>query len=309
MQCDYLLEFVTMVHEGSMTKTATKLGLSQSSLSRHLKTLETEFGMQLFYRGAHEVKLTSDGHAIYSKACGLLDIVEDIDSYVSYRQKEATPAVYGLSDYPGLVHLLFEAYAQSGRKDALRVLPAGSLNAPSPCEALESREISLWVTYSNDRLLSKSVSEGLCIVDLFHPCMIAIVEPSNPLAAKKSLVAADLDGQQFDKSESSYMDASTSWRATKELFDEKGIRYRAVTGAFEHENDWYVSFGPRILPMPEGNRSIDLLRSFGKVAVPVEDLAYTFVGVYRKDDHLIERLIEKCVEAQKAQEEYRTAAV
>ena len=298
MQCDYLLEFVTAVNEGSITKAAAKLGFSQPSLSRHIKTLETELGIQLIHRSAGGVELTPDGRRVYAMASPILDAVDNIEQYAESCRSKKSPTMCGLSDYPTLSHQLFSAYAKLGRRGSLSTVHIDSLEAESPCAALESGEIVLWVTYSNDSLLAHDIDESLCVAELFHPRVIAIMETSNPLAAKGKLFAKDLDGQMFYKSESNYMRANTSWKATKEIFAEHGVRYHTITGSFEHESDWFADFGLGILPMAEGNRSIDLLRSFGKVALPVEDLAFTFVGVYRKGDRLAERLIEECKDKQ-----------
>ena len=297
MQCDYLLEFVATVDSGSMAKASTKIGLSQSSLSRHIKALETELGMQLVRRSASGVELTTEGRRIYSMASPIMEAVANIEAYADAHRSTKTITVCGLSDYPGLSLQLMDSYAKLGRKDPLRTAHLDSLQASSPCEALRSGEVSLWVTYSNDPLLPGD-DPDLTIVELFHPRMIAIMEASNPLASKDRLVAADLDGQVFYKTESSYMRANTSWNATKALFASRGLRYRTVTGAFEHESDWFIDFELGILPMAEGNRSIDLLRSFGKTVLPVEDLAFTFVGVYRQGDLVVKRLVEECKDSQ-----------
>lgn len=297
MQCDYLVEFMTTVNEGSITKAASKLGFSQPSLSRHIKTLETELGMQLIRRGASGVELTPDGRRVYSMASPIMEAIANIDAYADEHRNAKTPTMCGLSDYPELSRRLLEAYGRLGRKDALRTIHPDTLEAENPCAALESGEIALWVTYSNDPLLPEE-GRGFQMSELFHPRMVAIMEASNPLASKDRLVAADLDGQVFYKTESSYMRANTSWNATKALFASRGLRYRTVTGAFEHESDWFIDFELGILPMAEGNRSIDLLRSFGKAVLPVEDLSFTFVGVYRQGDLVVKRLVEECKDSQ-----------
>lgn len=297
MQFDYLNEFMAVVDEGSMNKAAARLGISQSSLSRHIKSLESEFGMQLIRRGAGGVELTTDGSNIYNRASPMLDAAREIEAYVESRQTTGQPAaVGGLSDHPGLAHRLFDAYAKLGGRNSLRIASPESLGARSEREALESGEIMLWVTFSTDSHLPKDGERGLRVVELFHPRMMMIMEPTNPLAGNGSLSSADLDGQVFRKTESGYRRANESWNASKAIFDERGIRYRAVTVVFKTTNDWFVDFGRGLLPMSEGNRAIDMLRSFGKVVLPVDDLSYTFVGAYRKGDRLAERLIEECAE-------------
>lgn len=299
MQCDYLLEFATTVDCGSIAKAADELGLSQSSLSRHIKTLETELGMQLLRRSPSGVEATHDGTEIYSRAYAILDVVDDIEAYVASRHNAKPLAVYGLYDYPGLYRRLYDGCQKLGFQNGLRTLSPDSLEASSPKEALESGDIAIWVTYSTDELLPQDEAPSLRSCEIFHPRMTAVMEPTNPLAAKRSLVAEDFEGCDFIKSESSYLRAGTSWAASKALLGERGIHYRTKTGTFEHESDLLADYGSRIMLMPEGNRLINLHLSFGKVAVPVEDLVYTFMAVCRADDRTARRLIEECKDKEK----------
>ena len=53
--------FVQIANEGSITRTAGKLGVAQPALTRHVKQLEAELGTQLLMRLPRGVRLTTSG--------------------------------------------------------------------------------------------------------------------------------------------------------------------------------------------------------------------------------------------------------
>lgn len=68
-----LRHFLELANTGSFSKAALKLHLSQPALSRSIKTLEDEFGHQLFDRVGRKSELTAFGQYIYSHARELVD--------------------------------------------------------------------------------------------------------------------------------------------------------------------------------------------------------------------------------------------
>ncbi len=71
---DYLHEFVVVARKQNMAQAALELGLSTSSLARHIASLEAELGANLVERTAGGVRLTEDGRyalAVAEKMCDL----------------------------------------------------------------------------------------------------------------------------------------------------------------------------------------------------------------------------------------------
>ena len=53
--------FVQVADEGSITRTADRIGIAQPALTRHIKQLEAELGTQLLMRLPRGVRLTNSG--------------------------------------------------------------------------------------------------------------------------------------------------------------------------------------------------------------------------------------------------------
>lgn len=61
MEIDYIREFVILAENGNFMETAEKLFISQSSLTRHIKSLEEDLGATLFDRTTRKVSLNKIG--------------------------------------------------------------------------------------------------------------------------------------------------------------------------------------------------------------------------------------------------------
>src|SRR5438094_6396066 len=68
MQLRSIQYFVQVADEGSITRTADKIGIAQPALTRHVKQLEAELGIQLLMRLPRGVRLTSAGREFLDHA-------------------------------------------------------------------------------------------------------------------------------------------------------------------------------------------------------------------------------------------------
>lgn len=76
MEIRVLKYFLATAREGSITKAANFLHLTQPTLSRQLQDLEKELGQKLLLRGQHNVTLTPEGHILRQRAEAIIDMVD-----------------------------------------------------------------------------------------------------------------------------------------------------------------------------------------------------------------------------------------
>ena len=76
MDIKSLKYFLTAAREGSITKAANSLNLTQPNLSRQINNLEKEIGKKLFIRSNYSIKLTSDGILLKKRAEEIIDMIE-----------------------------------------------------------------------------------------------------------------------------------------------------------------------------------------------------------------------------------------
>jgi len=71
--------FVSVVEQGSFSRAAMWLGLSQPTVSQRVQTLEADCGLRLLDR-THGIRLTASGREIYNKARAVLAGARDIEA-------------------------------------------------------------------------------------------------------------------------------------------------------------------------------------------------------------------------------------
>lgn len=83
MKTEDIKLFQQVVESKSLTKTSHVLDLAKSNISRRLKQLETEIGVNLFRRESRALKLTEAGEDFYSKSKSILAQLEQTISDIT----------------------------------------------------------------------------------------------------------------------------------------------------------------------------------------------------------------------------------
>ena len=83
MELRVLQYFLAVAREESFTGAANALHLSQPTLSRQLKDLETELGKQLFIRGSRKIELTDEGRILKQRAEEIVSLVNKTENEIA----------------------------------------------------------------------------------------------------------------------------------------------------------------------------------------------------------------------------------
>ena len=73
MHIEYLREYIELAQCLNFTEAARRSCITQSALSKHLVSIEKEFGTELVARDRHSVELTQAGHALLQEALAICD--------------------------------------------------------------------------------------------------------------------------------------------------------------------------------------------------------------------------------------------
>src|SRR5580698_8354592 len=181
---------VAVAEERHFTRAAERLHLAQPSLSRQVRLLERELGVLLFHRGPGQglVTLTADGEA-------LLPFIRRVVADVEATKAEAR-ALTGMSRgrlsigaTPSLItRVLAPALVQfhaSHPGIELLVVEAGSLQLVRQLASGEV-DLALVVLPINDPLVATT--------PLFDDPLVLAVAPDHPLAGRRHVAVAELDG-------------------------------------------------------------------------------------------------------------------
>lgn len=93
MELRVLQYFLAVAREGSITRAAQSLHLTQPTLSRQLAQLEDELGTRLFERSNHSISLTEDGLLLKRYAQELITLSEKAQQDLRHGKAELTGCV------------------------------------------------------------------------------------------------------------------------------------------------------------------------------------------------------------------------
>jgi DNA-binding transcriptional LysR family regulator len=98
-----LLEiFCCVYEEGSFSRAAERLGLSQPTVSEHIKSLENHFGTSLFNRLGRTIHPTGAGEVLYTRGRSMMDLKQSIlDAMHQYLDRLEGELRIGASNIPG----------------------------------------------------------------------------------------------------------------------------------------------------------------------------------------------------------------
>lgn len=119
MELRVLKYFLAVAREGSFTKAANYLHMSQPTLSRQLRDLEFEVGKKLLVRGKYNITLTQEGMLLRNRADEILSLVNKTEAEFGVMGNEISGDVYiggGESKAMGLVAEIIDELKQEHPK-------------------------------------------------------------------------------------------------------------------------------------------------------------------------------------------------
>lgn len=94
MELRELRYFLAVAREGSITKAAELLFITQPSLSKQMQNLEREVGRPLFDRGSRKITLTETGRLLKKRAEEMLALYEKTEREISVPPDEVRGEVF-----------------------------------------------------------------------------------------------------------------------------------------------------------------------------------------------------------------------
>jgi DNA-binding transcriptional LysR family regulator len=93
MNLKQLEAFVSVADEGSFSKAAKGLFLTQPTISAHISCLEQELNVRLFVRNTKEVRLSEDGKILYGYAKQIVSVQKQIEMVFDRSRKEGSHCI------------------------------------------------------------------------------------------------------------------------------------------------------------------------------------------------------------------------
>ena len=274
-----LVYLVEVVKEQSFTKAAEKLYVSQSTLSKSVKALETELDVEIIKRNSKNFALTEAGEEVYAYARRILNFDEsETDALKKQLHDKAGCLRIGIPPTAGPAYFYSRVYAFRKVYPDVR-LELEETPSTQLVEKLDSGKIDIGTVlepYENDHFIKIPVYEsqiGICL------------SRDHPLASRKSVRLKELEEEPFLMMTPDYM-----FRAIVDNYcREAGFEPRVVFESSQWDLLYHMAasgFGIAFLPVWMGE-------TWDKPEVrmlPVEDprMPWVLSLCYLKNRHLTE---------------------
>jgi DNA-binding transcriptional LysR family regulator len=193
MELRHLRYFVAVAEALSFTKAAERLHLAQPSLTRQIKDLEGEIGVQLFDRVGKRIALTQEGESFLLDARRLVaECAQSVQAVQRLSRGEAGQLNIGYvaNIYHDLLPTTLGAFRKACPRTALNLF---DMTPAEQYQALEERKIDLGFVCFRARSTGSNLQSASVGQDIM---MVAVAE-ANPLAKKAKIDLKDLEPMFF----------------------------------------------------------------------------------------------------------------
>jgi DNA-binding transcriptional LysR family regulator len=285
--------FATVAEELHFTRAAERLYVSQPALSKQIRALERQLGVELFRRDRHGVALTAAGSALLPHARRVLDAwAEGAAAVERARAAERGTLVVGMSTSPGRGGLLPAIRSRFTAAHPQTVVRLRQVNWEDPTAGLADGDADVafvWLPLPDqERYAWTLIAE--------EPVHVALPE-THPLAARAEIDFTDLLDEPFLALPESTGPLRDHWLA----LDARAGRPPRIGAEIAGTEETYEALvaGLGICLVATGN--VPLLTLGGVVTRPVHGVAPSrYVLAWRREDGqrpLVRGYAEACRQA------------
>ncbi|HWQ08051.1 MAG TPA: LysR family transcriptional regulator [Holophaga sp.] len=191
MELQQVRTFRMVAAMGSFTRAASALAFAQSSVTAQIQALEGSLGVQLFQRLPRKVVLTDPGRRFLKVADAMVQLADQARQVVQAPEEPQGPLTLS-APVTLCTHWLPRVF-----RDFRRACPKVRL-VFRPTPFTELRRLVGEGTLDLAFVLEEPIKEGVLVVEPLFPVAMRVVAPrDHPLASRKAIRAADLQGESI----------------------------------------------------------------------------------------------------------------
>lgn len=196
-QIEYMLE---ACKHGSISKAAENLNVSRPAISRVLRDLEDEFGLELFERTTGGVSLTETGCTFYQRCKSIMSMVTELKDEMSYIRQEKRSEQQNIIRL-GLSPLACSDFFPDFYKEFAEEYPdiifethetLGTQNAVMLSENTIDAGIAIRIRDRYDEFMEKPGVLDIINYEVFFLC-----GSDHPLASRDAVAVADIKNETY----------------------------------------------------------------------------------------------------------------
>jgi LysR family transcriptional regulator for metE and metH len=181
----------TIVQEGTLTRAAEKLHLTQSALSHQLKELEKELGIPVFYRKGKKLQLSGEGARFLKSAQKILSELTVLENDMNHLKNGESGTLKIITQCYTAYHWLpgiIKNYKKISPGVDIHILSAATY---LPLEYLVKGELDIAI------IRNKMSNPVINYEPLFEDQLFVIVSAEHPLARKRNIKITDFEGEEL----------------------------------------------------------------------------------------------------------------
>lgn len=185
MQC-----FLSLAQTRKMSVTATALGLSLSTLSKHIGKMENELSVTLFSKSQRRTTLTREGEMIFPSIEYIVSQhIEQCVESQKYTDRKNMPTKIALALHQNEIIRQLIKFMEVDPSVKLHLTEA---SASEICSLIDEENADIGIVY--DELIDKKYPTSL---QLSRDKIVAVVSKHHPLADRGTISAAELKNETF----------------------------------------------------------------------------------------------------------------
>ncbi len=186
-----LLYFATLIDQGTFTKAAKVLHISQPSLSSAIKKMETTIGLNLIERSTRKIALTKEGEILYKEAKKLLHHFDYVRNEM-VRLKHDGPLELQIGVIESVKSWLPKVIAEYNKSNPnihIKLFEVLGLNQVE--KALQNYKIHLAVTNQHFE------NEEIITIPIYKENLVVLLPKGHPLDASEKVSVVDIQHDQL----------------------------------------------------------------------------------------------------------------
>lgn len=213
MEFKQIRSFISVVENGSFSKAAQELYLSQPAISSHIKQLETEFGSTFIDRSKKDIVLTKSGEEFIQYARSIYNTCKEIHSHFQFQNTKLIRI--GASSVPSETFLA-EVILKFHRKFGKVHLEIEKDNSEDIIEKVRNGSLTIGI-------VGTSVSADDLVFECLARDKIILVAPNSPYYQKMKMSKTPIEDIITKEPIILKMDHSGTYQASKDFLNGIGI--------------------------------------------------------------------------------------
>ena len=191
MEFRHIRYFVEVANVGQFSLAAANLGISQSTISEQIKVLERALGVELFSRTSRSVVITAAGEEFLAGAVRILDDLASLQETISEYGQGTRGRIRIGAIGPALGSLAPPFLREMARQAPNIVVEIETMSTEKQLQRIAAGELHVGFVRAVKR------QAGVRVEDLLTEPLAAVLPLGHPLAHRKSIRLAELDGEVF----------------------------------------------------------------------------------------------------------------